>query len=494
MTSKYFREQCRYTQSELIYSFECDEQKGINIIRKLKEFNVLKAVKANDMQKNLSDLDFSDEEVSEVCTGSDEYFYVFSFVGVIVVNGIILKIYPKYILSGEDKKNKLKRVIKVIEKYNSREEIIKMVNGTDENTSFNILAVMLYLIKDYYDYGLISNTKDIIESNGFGEIIWDRTINETFTFVSNNCPYYFELKTKKRINDDLDFLQKLHACILTKCSKELEDADLLDLFDITSVNLTEDDIDDFGDQEAILYKLTNELNLQFNTRKQLLIKLLYAYIAQDINLEYSEGLSLFGTNSFNLIWEDVCSNVLNNQLKRPLGSLNLPFGVQEGYDSKKSLIEQIEKPQWESIGDSSSNFTKIADATLIPDLVSIFCNKKDYTFFIFDAKYYNLQLEIDKPLLGQPGIESISKQYLYQLAYKEFTEKHHIEKVRNSFLFPTEENNIIFKGYVHLSILERIGLQPIEIWLLPAHKMFQYYLQGTSISEDEFNINKIKIM
>ena len=36
----------------------------------------------------------------------------------------------------------------------------------------------------------------------------------------------------KRVNDDFDFFKRLHECILTRCTEELRDADLLDLFDI----------------------------------------------------------------------------------------------------------------------------------------------------------------------------------------------------------------------------------------------------------------------
>ena len=55
-------------------------------------------------------------------------------------------------------------------------------------------------------------------------------------------------------------------------------------------------------------------------------------------------------------------------------------------------------------------------------------------FVIFDAKYYLIQLEHDEELRGQPGISDIVKQYLYQLAYKEFTDLHNITHVKNCFL------------------------------------------------------------
>ena len=173
MISKFLREQKRYTQKDLCDKLECSEEKVVPIIRKLKEFGVLKAVKATDPQRDMSDLIDDDIEVADVEVGENEYLYVFTFVGVIVVAGRALKCYPKYLLSKEEPKDELKQVIKVLEKYNSKEQIIRMFNDSSESSSFNLLAVLLFLIQDYYENGVYSNTEDIIESNGSGEILWE---------------------------------------------------------------------------------------------------------------------------------------------------------------------------------------------------------------------------------------------------------------------------------------------------------------------------------
>lgn len=117
------------------------------------------------------------------------------------------------------------------------------------SSAFNMLAVMLFLLQDYFEYGVYTNTQGIIESNGSGDILWDKTINETFALLSNNRPYYPELLTMKRVNDDFDFFKRLHECILTRCTAELRDADLLDLFDIMGADISDERIEDFGDKE-----------------------------------------------------------------------------------------------------------------------------------------------------------------------------------------------------------------------------------------------------
>lgn len=69
----------------------------------------------------------------------------------------------------------MKQVIKVLDRYShSDQQIINMFNGDDENKSFNILAIILYLLRDYYDYGVYTNTEDIIEVNGEGLILWEK--------------------------------------------------------------------------------------------------------------------------------------------------------------------------------------------------------------------------------------------------------------------------------------------------------------------------------
>lgn len=479
MISEFVREQKRYTQIDLCRILDCSPEKVVWFIRKLKEFGVLKAVKTSDIQKNMSDLIDEDIEIADVEAGEDEYLYVFTFVGVIIVAGRILKCYPKYLLHTEQPKNKLRQVLKVLEKYNTKEQIVRMFNESTESSAFNLLAVLLFLLQDYYENGVYNNTEDIIESNGTGEILWDKTINESFSFLSNNRPYYIELLTKKRVTNDFDYFKRLHECILTKASKELNDAELLDLFEIMGVDLTDEQLDDFGDKEYILYRVEQELNTQFNTRKQLLLKTIYAYVAHSGSLYDTDCLSLFGTNSFNLVWEGVCSDILDNQLKVRLGALCLPTSLKSNYDSNKTLIDLIEKPYW-------SATEKTASDTLIPDLITI----SGSMFLIFDAKYYNAHLEPGFAPKGQPGIESITKQYLYQLAYKNFISDHGFTTVKNCFLLPTENNEIVNRGEASLDMLSNLGLQNINVRFIPAQLAYEHYLSGQKMDLKRLKLNE----
>lgn len=467
MISEFVREQRRYSQKDLCRILRCSEEKAVPLIRKLKEFGVLKVVKASDIQRDMSDLMNEDIEVADVEVGEDENLYVFAFVGVIVVAGRVLKCYPKYLLHVEQPKEELRQVLKVLEKYNTKEQIVRMFTDSSENSAFNLLAVFLFLLQDYYENGVYSNTEDIIESNGSGEILWDKTINETFTLLSNSRPYYIDLLTKKRVADDYGYFKRLHECILTRVSEELKDAELLDIFEITGVDLTDEELDDFGEDEYILYRIEKELSTQFNTRKQLLLKTIYAYIAHSGSLYDTDCLSFFGTNSFNLVWEGICADVMDNQLDVRLGALQLPLPLKPEYNRRRKLIELIEKPLWSATG-------KTAADTLIPDLVSITGRQ----FIIFDAKYYNTQLEPGNAPKGQPGIEAVTKQYLYQLAYQKFINDHGFSEVKNCFLMPTENKEIEDHGEVSMSMLSSLGLQNIKVRFLPAEMVYDHYLSG----------------
>lgn len=482
MNSKYIRERKAYSQKELYDILECkNEDTAINLIRRLKAFNILKTIKKSDKLKDLEELQDDDFDVTDVECGDNERRYIFTFVGVIVVSGIVLKCYPKYLIHKSEPLEELKQVLKVLEKYNSKSEIVKMYNDNNEDNSFNLLAVLLFLMQDYFENNVYSNTTEIIEVNGSGEILWDKTINETFSLISENRPYYIELQTRRKIDDDWDYFKRLHECIITKASNTLNEADLLDLFEMTEVYLTDEQLDDFGDTDYILYRIENELNLQFNTRKQLVLKTLYAYIAQEGTLYDVDCLSLFGTNSFNLVWEEICKDIMDNQLEKPLCNLRMLGALKDGYDGRMRLIDLIEKPLWTITKQRAKN-------TLIPDLISIHKENQDYQFIIFDAKYYNAHLELGEVPTGQPGIESVTKQYLYQLAYQKFIDNHAFSAVKNCFLLPTENDDIEDKGEVCLEMLANLKLQNIKVRLLPAEEAYRLYLSGKKM-----DITKLKL-
>ena len=376
-------------------------------------------------------------------------------------------------------------VIKVLERYShSEEQIVNLFNGDGDNRSFNILAVILYLLNDYYEYGIYNNEEDIIEVNGEGDILWNRTIDDGFAIIEDGRPYYTELITHRSVEDDMDYFKRLHECVLTECSKQLHDAGLEELFEMETVSLSEESLDDFGDREYILERILKELNIQFNTHRQILLKTLYTYISQDRKmLEEDQGISMFGTTAFHAVWEKACADVFGNKLGVAIGQLQMKEPLADEYDKKTKLIDLIEKPKW-----CGEDFVHQPKDTLIPDLITIHEYDGQDCFIIFDAKYYLIQLEKGRTLRGNPGVGDVVKQYMYQLAYRKFLSDHNIAVVKNCFLMPTEGKQIINKGKARLDMLSNLGLEDIQIRLIPADMLFNCYLSRKMIDIGKLNL------
>lgn len=485
MISVFVKEQKRYTLDELSSLLRCNLEKIRTYIKILKQYGVIKAVKANKIQRDMSDLNEQDIEIENTLDNNSDYYYVFTFVGVISAFGRILKCYPKYVSNDDEKylTHHLKNVLRVLQKHNSNEQIIKMASDGDAGHSFNLLAVILYLLQDYYESGLYTNEVNVVETNGTGEVLWDKTINNSFVYLNDNRPYYMDLYTKKRVSNNNDYFRKLHEIVLSVCSKELLNAQLDELFGIEPIELTEDPLSYLGDTNDILYHIQMELNTQFNTRKQLVLKMMYVYISQESHLNDVEAFSIFGTNSFNLVWEKVCASVMNNQLDEPLRSIPLKSNK---FPQTKKLKSIIEHPKW-SGRDNEGKFEKQAKDTLIPDIISVVEQKDDYIFIIFDAKYYNLKLDRNR-LSGYPGIGDVTKQYLYQLAYKDLIADADIKSIKNCFLMPTDNVDVIKIGQVRMEMLESMNLENIQVRLLPAIEIYEHYLSGK-----KYDINKLEL-
>ena len=94
-------------------------------------------------------------------------------------------------------------------------------------------------------------------------------------------------------------------------------------------------------------------------------------------------------------------------------------------------------------------------------------------------------------MAGQPGVGDVTKQYLYQLAYRKFVEANKIDKVRNCFLMPTEDegvDGVIKKGSVRMDMLGALELEQIQIRQLSARRMYAYYL-----AKQKFDIESLDL-
>ena len=469
MKSAYFMEGKKYSWETLKSMLSCSNMEMEQLINILRENNIVKKINNLDRQNDKLFKEYRRE------VDVNQFDYVFNFVGIVIAQGIVFKCYPKYIVNSNEPKMELCQILKVLKKCEYKYQQLKMFDNVDKTKYSNHLAIILRLFQDYFDNGLYYNFETNVEINGEGEIIWDKTMDDSFVLFSNKKPIYTELYTKCQFINENDYFKRLHECVLTLANKELKKTELLEYFEIPEIELSNEMLDEFGDKEYILYKLEKELKNQYVTRKQNTLSMIYAFVNNEERLFDIDCFTVFGTNHFNVVWEMVCSEIMNNQLHKQLYKIKCPIDISQKYNITDTLQDIIEKPFW-------SYANRKADDTFIPDLITTFVDEGSYYFAILDAKYYTPLLEKDKSPKGQPGIESIIKQYMYQLSFQHFINDSKFDYVLNCFLMPSDERSeIITKGYVELENLQSIGLQKIQVKFLPAVLMYDYYLKGRSI-------------
>ena len=463
MKSVFIKERQKYTKDELFQLFSLDEESWRIFHDTLGRKKILINTASDD------ETDGFDLEEEETEDGVERY--LFKYVGIIIFQEWVIKCYPKYIDNLDNIIEKLKVVLQVIRKDKENQNKLFLLDESDTDSN-NRLSLMMGMLDDYYENGIYTNDTNIREINGTGEIDWSRTVDYMIPIISNGSPIYVELYTRKRIINDYDYFRRLHACILTVCSNELENLDLVDLLNVTTAELSEECIEDFGDSDYILYRIQNERSVQFNTRKILVLDYMELFIKQYYATKNQNAMELFGTNSFHTVWEDVCAYVLDSQLKRPIMELDIPNGLQERYKAYKNLLDIIEKPKW---GKEKVKASK----TYRPDLISLRKHDNEIDFIILDAKYYTVVIE-NNHVKGQPGVADIGKQFGYEIAYKKFLKAHNITSVKNCFLMPTDCDIVITdQGDVSFDMYEDLGLARLQVRLLPAMVIYKKYLSGS---------------
>ena len=87
----------------------------------------------------------------------------------------------------------------------------------------------------------------------------------------------------------------------------------------------------------------------------------------------------------------------------------------------------------------------------------------------------------------QPGVEDVTKQYLYYLSYREILSKYNVTEVKNYFLMPKRALEPAVPGFVKLDTLKNLGLGVIEVRMLPPDVMYKKYING-----EHMNLTELK--
>lgn len=500
--SAFFREQHPYNFDEIKDSLKISDDGLVkNLIRTMKSYNILRACKSGLQDyENLSDQDLI---FADVKTDSLDTVFVFKFVGIVLLGNVVIKCYPKYVDIDDIKvkEESLILALKALEKYNTNKtQDVSLYNGDDDKKQFNKLEVALFLLHDYFIHDLYTNQEEIIEINGEGEYLFDKTVEQNMAIMQDGAPYYVEIFTRRNLDNDSDYFRQLHKCILNECSSDLEKTGLLDIFGLSSVEFAESKLEDFGEKEYILNRISSELGNQFITHRQTLLKTLYAFVESEYGNDTNLNLELLGTTSFNLVWEKACAEIFGNVLDTKIRDLKkqgkLPDITNTIFDDKQKIIDLIEKARWE-INDKALETTE----TLEPDIITI--NSDSKGFYILDGKYYMITpKEESNKIYNQPGIQDVVKQFAYQKAYQNFIQEYNFRKIGNAFLFPQKysvseekKKNIIFSGTVQLDLMQYYAfklLAPIQILELNAKFVFENYITNTNKEDELFSSDMIR--
>ena len=412
--------------------------------------------------------------------------YQFRFVGLIMVRDVVIVSYPKYFRDHEPNNNDLELIMRVLKRDGGFAIASRLYD--DGERADDRLPVMLALLELYGEYGEYSNYVEGREINGGGAIDWDRTIGEHLPILSNGRPVYTEFETRKTLRDESDYITRLHRAVLTECSRELHDAGVDGLLSLDEVWLSDEDVDDFGDAEALEWRLNRERAFQFADWKLLILDLLERYLLGRDSEVCDEEIKTLGTTSFYRLWELACGVAFGNALGARLSNLGVELKGEWIARKRDTLLGITPRPQWERA--MGEGYVGCGDVdTLIPDIVSLTVDNQGRKVFCnYDAKYY-VPSRSGK-MKHQPGLESVTKQFLYQSAYKSFIETHGYDSVVNAFLVPNESQALV--KLARVSFFEVMGKTDlplsdfIDMWALPASRVFEAYLNDERIDGSEF--------
>ena len=131
MAKGFFRELKHYKLNEISIELGIEMEETKRLVGILKKYGIVKAVKA--AKPEYEDLSNQDIVLTDVVENNTEIQYVFDFVGVVMVEEYVFKCYPKYISSTIEPIEQLKKVLKVIKKYNDKEQLVYLYNGEEDN-------------------------------------------------------------------------------------------------------------------------------------------------------------------------------------------------------------------------------------------------------------------------------------------------------------------------------------------------------------------------
>lgn len=465
-----------------LFNLENDLNKFNKIIDELNNTTFLKHRKPTLVASDIStdyQLDEEDVEETEEITEKLKYkeTYQFNYVGVIFIMDISIIIYPKYIENiEEDIKNnflKFRQILRVIEHYHRRQKQYIDLTMGDETLNQNKFSLAIQLLNYYAEHGLYTIENNLIEENGEGYIVWEKTINETSMVLSGNSPIYFSPYTETTVTTELHIIRQIQLAVFNDIKEQFND--ILSVINYSIPNESNLLLEDLDDIDQLIYQLERKSYSEFVSHKIYLIDLLKAYLMNKVRESSYDSLEFFGVSRFAPVWEDVCKKVYKDHLDYSLEEIGFKKEDLKAVNYltlNSKLKDVVEPPVWYNILEEKNyEFSK----SLQLDVLHVESN----TFHIYDGKYYLIKFD-NEQIKNAPGVNDIMKQYLYEQAYKKFA-KHVGYKFTNQFIVPKdnlkEDNGEgVTIAKVKLPLFDSFELSDIKVIARDCVMFFNEYL------------------
>lgn len=306
------------------------------------------------------------------------------FCGTLVTNKRVLIFLPRNSLTSISNSDitppKLaSNILLALHKYRSSTSVGSGESPEDQPSGLDILADIVWLLKDYISNGIYS-TKIRKQSFNNGKTNWNRTIRNEFPFPGNaGAPVYLNLHSEKTILNEQNAVSLIHAEVIKKLDNLFSwiitgDATIKTSSDIEYMPV----ISDSSEKKSALLK--RELSSTYSDRETRLLNCLINYI--DNSSEGFTGDYLIGVRVFQGVWEEMLRATL---------------------PSVKSINHLLPKPALYLRDSNDVLLTK----GMLTDIVSFV----DSDVSVIDAKYYRAEGAGDSP-----GWADIVKQLFYAKA------------------------------------------------------------------------------
>lgn len=319
----------------------------------------------------------------------------------------------------------------------------------------NKLDIAEFLLEDFHSHGLLVIKRHFYKRSESRSAAWERTVNSLDPVWSEGQPFYGQWFSKYSENAEDRLLTEIHRSIIVHCAVKYGSIlGFKNVFRANTVSLP------VTPQYAITIA-RSALRRTFSLRE---INVLHALIAW-LETQRDAGVFFFGTRYFNLVWEEVCSFLLNDVKESP------------------DWVGVMPKPAWHIWSESKSYLSKrpfsIDCLTELPDSKGL---------LLTDAKYY-LPSFLGDSADGVPGVDSLSKQLHYEqliISSGSFLIRFESDrsKLINAFVFPGTDDTPPIWPFGEVMI-PRIKSSPIICIYLGGMFALDRYLKQRSFTHAE---------